>query len=316
MRRSSPGFLRRSRTSFQKTASARRGAEAHAALPLARADQLEVHLLERPRCAGTACAPARPRRTRQRHHVGRLLRRRASITRSTAALAPARWARRAARPAPAGSARASPSTRISSACPARRSSRSGATASSRPLITATRAHSRSTSARLCEHSTMRAPLGGQLRHRVAHGARGLGVEPAGGLVEEEHLRVVHQRADDRQLLPHALAEAAAPARPRARPARSAAGSARVRSATPSASSQLVELDEEAQVLPRGEPVVEPGLLGEQAHRARAAPRRRRPARVAAHRGLPREGGAARSASAPWWSSPRRWGRAGRRPRPG
>ena len=83
------------------------------------------------------------------------------------------------------------------------------TARRRPFTTATRAQSRSTSDRLCEQSTSVRPSAASSRHRVAHRARGLRVQPAGGLVEEDDLRVVHQRADDGQLLPHALAEAAA-----------------------------------------------------------------------------------------------------------
>jgi hypothetical protein len=109
----------------------------------------------------------------------------------------------------------------------------------------------------------RAPLGGELGHRVAHRARRLRVEARGGLVEEDDLRLVHQRPHDGQLLPHALAEAAdglvfaaseaeaLEVTERARPRRGLV--------------DLVEPHEEAQVLAGGEALVEAGLLREEPH---------------------------------------------------
>jgi len=54
-----------------------------------------------------------------------------------------------------------------------------------------------------------APLRGQLTDRLAHGPGRFRIQPAGGLVEEQRLGVVQQRPDERQLLPHPLAEVAA-----------------------------------------------------------------------------------------------------------
>ena len=121
----------------------------------------------------------------------------ASITRSTCPSATAhagangRWA-----PAPRTPRLRSPSTWTSSAVRSRRSSVNGGHREQPPL------HHRHPGAEplhlgqvvRAEHHG--AALRRQLRHRVAHGARGFGVEPAGGLVEEDDLGVVHQRADD------------------------------------------------------------------------------------------------------------------------
>ena len=216
---SSPGFFRRSSASFQATASARCSAEAHGLV--SGAGELEVHVLQRPLGRHRGVDPdlgpdqrARPRRgsappagsvTRSDVPVGR--------TRDIAGAhgpgpSPARGGR-PLRPGPppprsAGAARAP--------CPPR-----GAGPSPPPP------GRRGAPPRPCCASRGRwcAPAPASSRHRVAHGARRLGVQPAGGLVEEEHLRVVHQRPHQGQLLPHALAAASRRARPRGRRARSA-----------------------------------------------------------------------------------------------
>ena len=87
----------------------------------------------------------------------------------------------------------------------RRSSSSVPSAMSRPCaMTPMRSAMRSATSRICVVMMMAPPSAYAFAQHVLDLARGAGVEPGQRLVENDHARVVHQRAGERHLLAHAL----------------------------------------------------------------------------------------------------------------
>src|SRR5258708_3655405 len=109
-----------------------------------------------------------------------------------------------------------------------------------------------------------AALAADLADELAHGARGVGVEPRGRLVEEHDARLVDRRPRDRHLLLHAARERRDGLRatvPEAHEPQVALGLRPRRRAV-----EPEQRREEQEVLLGGLPLVEAGLLGEDADR--------------------------------------------------
>ena len=195
---------------------------------------------------------------------------------------------------------------------ARRARRRCPCATTRPWPRMTmRSHSAATSCITCELNSRHLPLARKRAQQLAQRADAHDVEPVGGLVEQDRLRVVDQRARDRDLHPLALREALRAAigdvaRGRAR---ASSSSMRASSASPREALQRAVV---ADVLARGEARVEAARVGQHAdapaHRVALARRRR--GRRSLARAAVRDRSASR-ASAAASSCRRRWVRAGR-----